>query len=284
MKKSVALVLSSGGARGIAHIGVINGLLEAGYHIHSISGSSMGAVVGGVYAAGKLKEFTEWVCNFDKLDVIKLMDFTLSTQGFVRGERVFNEMRKFVGDINIQDLNIPFSVIATDVVNRREVVFREGNLFDALRASAAVPSVLMPAMVDGVELVDGGVLNPLPIEYVNRDKDDILVLSDVNANVPCALMPPKKNDTKRFAVFVEKWNEIFPKSEKNKPVRLSYFELITRSVDLMQDRITDLIIKNSGADIVVKISRHTCGTFSFYRSKELVEYGYSEFNKSLKIH
>ncbi|GAA0892221.1 patatin-like phospholipase family protein [Fulvivirga kasyanovii] len=283
MKKTAALVLSSGGARGVAHIGVIEAVLEAGYEIKSISGSSMGAVVGGVYAAGKLPEFKEWVCNLDKIDVFKLMDFTLSTQGFVRGERVFNQMKSFIDDSNIEDLDIDFSAVATDIVNKKEVVFNSGSLFTALRASAAIPSVLKPSVINGVELVDGGVLNPIPIAYVKRSENDIVVVSDVNAAVPCVKpdIPESLDDKGRFAPLVEKWNSIFPKNN-NKVKRLSYFELVAKSVDLMQDRISEYIIEHSRPDIVVRISRETCSTFEFYKSKELIDCGRQEFDKSLK--
>ena len=120
VSKSVALVLSSGGARGVAHMGGIEALLEEGYTITSIAGSSMGAVVGGVYAAGKFEEYKDWISNLDKLDVFKLLDFTLSTQGFVRGERVFKEMKKFIEDRDIEDLTLPFAAVATDIVNKKE--------------------------------------------------------------------------------------------------------------------------------------------------------------------
>lgn len=283
-KKTAALVLSSGGARGAAHIGVIEALLEQGYEINSIAGSSMGAVVGGVYAAGKLPEFKEWVCNLDKIDVFKLMDFTLSTQGFVRGERVFNEMKAFIPDCEIEDLQIPFAAVATDIVNKKEVVFRSGSLFKALRASAAIPSVLKPSVINGAELVDGGVLNPIPIAYVKQSESDVVVVSDVNAAVPCVLNRKEQlllEERSRFAPIVEKWNSMFPKNS-NRQKRLSYFELVVKSVDLMQDKISEYIIEHSQPDIVVRISRETCGMFEFYRSKELIEFGKEEFNKSLE--
>ncbi|ELR71027.1 UPF0028 protein YchK [Fulvivirga imtechensis AK7] len=283
-KKTAALVLSSGGARGVAHIGVIEGLLEEGYEIKSIAGSSMGAVVGGVFAAGKLPEFKEWVCNLDKIDVFKLMDFTLSTQGFVRGDRVFNEMKAFIPDCDIEDLQIPFAAVATDIVNKQEVVFKSGSLFKALRASAAIPSVLKPSMVEGIELVDGGVLNPIPIAYVKQSACDVVVVSDVNAAVPCMLKEQEQTlieEKGRFAPLIEKWNSFFPKNS-TKQKRLSYFELVVKSVDLMQDRISEYIIEHSQPDVVVRISRETCGMFEFYRSKELIDCGKQEFHKSLK--
>lgn len=281
-KKSVALVLSSGGARGVAHIGVIEALLESGFTISSISGSSMGAVVGGVYAAGKLSKYKEWVCNLDKLDVFKLLDFTFSTQGFVRGERVFNEMKTFISDRDIEDLKIPFAAIATDIVNKKEVVFNSGSLYKALRASAAIPSVLTPSIINNVELVDGGVCNPLPVNHVTRSPEDILVVCDVNADVPNQLVKKEMEEVSRFRPFIEKWNSFFPKTENYKVKRLSMFELFTRSVDMMQDTMTDYTIQQTKPEIVVRISRNTCGTFEFHRSSELIEYGKSEFKRSFE--
>ncbi len=280
MGQSVSLVLSSGGARGVAHIGVIEGLLEAGYDIKAISGSSMGAVIGGVYAAGKLPEFKEWISNLDKIDVFKLMDFTFSTHGFVRGDKVFNEMKKFVSDCDIEELNIPLSIIATDITNKKEIVFKSGKLFTALRASAAIPSVLKPSFINGIELVDGGVCNPIPIAHVERNSNDILVVSDVNANVPNTMKKQEPKQLNKFTGLLEKWNSFFPSEQKTR--RLSYFDLITSSVDLMQDRISDLVIERSRPDLVVRISRYTSGTFEFYRSSELIEYGKQEFKLALE--
>ena len=283
MSKSVALVLSSGGARGVAHIGVIEALLAEGYTITSIAGSSMGAVVGGVYAAGEFEAYKDWISNLDKLDVFKLLDFTLSTQGFVRGERVFNEMKKFIQDRDIEGLDIPFSAVATDIVNKKEVVFTSGSLYTALRASAAIPSVLKPSIIDNVELVDGGVLNPIPIYHVKRFEGDILVVSDVNADVPNRMTKEKAEEKKQFGPLLEKWNNIFPNAGSNtKPKRLSIFDLFARSIDLMQDRISDYIIEQNQPEVVVKISREMCSTFEFYRSAEIIEYGKQETKKALK--
>ncbi|MEM1405353.1 MAG: patatin-like phospholipase family protein [Bacteroidota bacterium] len=282
MPKSVALVLSSGGARGVAHIGVIEALEEAGYTISAIAGSSMGAVVGGVYAAGRLPDYKKWMCELDKLDVFKLLDFTLSTQGFVRGERVFNEMKKFIDDCAIEDLNIPFKAIATDIVNKEEVVFEKGSLYTALRASAAIPSVLKPSIIDNVELVDGGVVNPIPVKHVDRASTSMLIVSDVNADVPNTMPVQKKEEQTRMLQMLEKWNNLFPGAQsQTRNKRLSIFELFARSIDLMQDRISDYIIESHKPDLVIKISRDICSTFEFYRSTELIQHGYKETQKAL---
>ena len=280
--KQVALVLSSGGARGVAHIGVIEALLAHGLEITSIAGSSMGAVVGAVYASGKLGEFKDWITNLDRVDVFRLMDFTLSGQGFVRGEKVFNEMASFMGEINIEDLPIPFVAVATDITNRKEVVFRKGNLYQALRASAAIPSVMKPVWLYGNQLVDGGVMNPIPIQYVNRKEGDILVVSDVNADIPLSRDFKKETSAEnpRWTAFLERWK--LNKGDQGKEKGLSYFDLVSRSVDLMQDRISDFIIQTTRPDIVVKVSRYTCSTFEFHRSESLINCGRNQFENFIK--
>ncbi|MGI9543058.1 MAG: patatin-like phospholipase family protein [Cyclobacteriaceae bacterium] len=139
MSKSIALVLSSGGARGVAQIGVIEELENRGIKINAIAGSSMGALIGGLYAAGKLPIYKEWVCRMTRMDVFDLVDFTFSTQGFIRGDRVFKEMKKLIDDCNIEDLDIPFAAVASNLKNHQEIVFTKGSLYRALRASMAIP-------------------------------------------------------------------------------------------------------------------------------------------------
>jgi NTE family protein len=179
--KDIALVLSSGGARGIAHIGVIEELLDRGYNITSISGTSMGAVVGGIYASGKFKEFKEWMCQLDKKEVFRLVDFSVSRSGIVKGDKVIEHMKKFIPDKNIEELEIPFCAIAVDIHKGEEVVFTKGSMFDAIRASISIPAVFKPAKINGVYYVDGGILNPLPLNRVDRKENDILVAVMVNA-------------------------------------------------------------------------------------------------------
>ncbi len=151
------MVLSGGGARGIAHIGVVEELEKRGFEIRSIAGTSMGALVGGIYAVGKLQEFKNWLYTLDKLDVFKLIDFTLSSQGLIKGDRVFKKMKEFIPDKNIEDLKIHYAATATDIINNKEVVFNQGSIYDAIRASVAIPTVITPVKQDDTLLVDGGV-------------------------------------------------------------------------------------------------------------------------------
>ncbi|MGN0924001.1 patatin-like phospholipase family protein [Ectopseudomonas mendocina] len=180
MSKKVALVLGSGGARGYAHIGVIEELQERGYEIGCIAGCSMGAVVGGIFAAGKLREYREWTESLDYLDVLRLLDVSFRL-GAIRGERVFGRIQEIVGDVDIENLDIPFTAVATDLTNQQEIWFQEGCLHQAMRASAAIPSLFTPVIQGKRMLVDGGLLNPLPIVPVVSSHCDLIIAVNLNA-------------------------------------------------------------------------------------------------------
>ncbi|MBS7660707.1 patatin-like phospholipase family protein [Pseudomonas lalucatii] len=180
MTKRVALVLGAGGARGYAHIGVIEELEARGYEIACIAGCSMGAVVGGIYAAGKLKEYRDWTQSLDYLDVLRLLDVSFRL-GAIRGERVFGHIREIIGEIDIEDLPIPFTAVATDLTNQQEIWFQEGCLHQAMRASAAIPSLFTPVIQGKRMLVDGGLLNPLPIVPVVSSHCDLIVAVNLNS-------------------------------------------------------------------------------------------------------
>ena len=180
MKKRIALVLGSGGARGYAHIGVIEELERRGYDIACIAGCSMGAVVGGIYAAGKLDLYRDWIQSLDYLDVLRLVDVSFRL-GAIRGEKVFGQIRNIVGEINIEDLRIPYTAVATDLTHQQEIWFQEGCLHQAMRASAAIPSLFTPVMQGNRMLVDGGLLNPLPIVPVVSSHCDLIIAVNLNS-------------------------------------------------------------------------------------------------------
>lgn len=288
MKKPVSLVLASGGARGMAHIGVIEELERQNFEIKSIAGSSFGAVVGGIYAAGYLPEFKEWLLNLDKIDVFRLMDFTLSTHGFIKGTKVFSAIKPFFDDAKIEDLSIPFSAVAVEIHDQKEVVFTKGSLFDAVRASVAIPSVLEPYIVDGLELVDGGVLNPIPLDLAKRSEGDLLVAVNLNATIPFKKkkkltsdeQKKQQNSILKRLEFNEKWEKFFPK-EKNSREKLGYVALLNRSYDMMQNKITNMMIEKYPPDVLVNISKYASSTFDFYKADEIIQLGKDAFNKAL---
>lgn len=179
-KKNVALVLSSGGPRGFAYIGAIEALLEHGYVITSIAGTSIGSLIAGVYAAGKLQEFKEWLYSLGTWEVFSLMDLSIGKNHFVKGERIIQAITEIVPDVNIEDLPIPYRAIATDLYTGKEVVFDRGKLFTAIRSSISIPSLFRPVEYGMTTLIDGGVANSIPLNRVVRTSNDLLVAFDVN--------------------------------------------------------------------------------------------------------
>ena len=286
MKPVVTLVLSGGGARGIAHIGVIEELERRGYEIASVTGTSMGALVGGVYAAGAIDPFREWLLTLDKRKVFSLVDFTLSRTGVVKGDKVFNKMKDFIPDTLIEDLKIPYAAVAVDLINNKEVVFREGRLFDAIRASVSIPSVLTPVKTDDGLLIDGGVMNNIPVDHAPRVPGDLLVVVNVNASIPVSQpkISPEETDKqkraykKKIEEFQFHLHKILSHGSKEKPShsheeRMGYFNLIDKTVSLMTDHMAQMSLKQFSPDVLIEVSRDSCGTFDFYKASEMVEMG-----------
>lgn len=280
MKKArVSLALSGGGARGLAHIGVIEELEAQGFEICAIAGTSMGALVGGVYAAGKLDAFKEWMLTLDKIKMLRLIDFSFSTQGLIKGDRVFNKMHEYIAEVNIEDLGIPYAAVAVDILQKKEVVFTSGNIYKAIRASVSIPSVFTPVKKEKALLVDGGVLNNIPVNHVKRLRGDLLVAVDVNANIPAVL--PEVSDeisAERQSIYQEKMLQLQKHLKKILPVnskqQIGYFELMNETISLMTNTISSLILEKYPPDIMIRISRQSAGTFDFYKAEELIEIGH----------
>lgn len=286
------MVLSSGGARGLAHVGVIEELEKRGYHIAEIAGCSAGALVGGMYAAGKMEEFRDWICNLDRLDVFSLMDFTLSTRGFIKGEKVYNALKKVIEDCQIEDLSIPFYCNAVDYISGKEVVFRTGSLYAAIRASGSIPTVFQPARHLRYELIDGGVLNPIPLSLLQQAAENMVVVVGLNAGDSELVVPPKKDSKGKKFISMPAWvieyrnkmRQYFPEQGKiEKPASLSSISLMTRSFDLLQDRFSALLIERHHVDVTVQVARNQAGILEFYRAEELIEIGREKAAMALDI-
>lgn len=289
MKKKVHLVLGSGGARGIAHIAVIEELEKSGYEIIEVIGCSMGAVVGGIYAAGHLPEYKEWITGLSRRGVFDLLDFTFTKQGFVKGEKLFAKHIEVTGNENIEEFEIPFTAVATDMRHHEEVHFRSGDLYKALRASVSMPGFFVPVVEDGKVLVDGGVLNPLPINLVEKEEDAIIVAVNLNGR------PDPKYDKKPEPDKLEEMQKWFDKmlpdsmksSRKTKakaelPAEedsFSLIELMDSSFSFTQDRLTELIIEMYKPDHLIEIPRNACGVFDFDQGKRVYDIGREAFLK-----
>ena len=271
-RKEVALVLSSGGARGLAHIGAIEELEANGYSIRSVAGSSMGALIGGVYAAGKIKEFREWMKGVDRKKMLELTDFSLSLNHIVKGTRIIEAIMEFVPDMLIEDLPIPYCAVATDLKAGREVVFNKGSLFKAIRASISLPSFYEPVERDNMILIDGGVVNPIPLNRVKRQAGDILIGIDVSGHDYLAqweethrLAERQKNNKSLKAKILDK---LIPDN-----IDFNYYTVLSRSSSLMIRQNSILMAKLMKPDMLVDIQMSRYGGFDYDKSEKLIAIG-----------
>lgn len=288
--KTVSLVLGSGGARGYAHAGVIRYLEEQGYQIKAISGCSMGSLIGGIYATGKLEEFIEWVTELRKRDIVRLMDPVLGWRGLFKGERVIDAMKDLIGDHHIEDLPLRFTAVATDIDAQEEVWIDEGPLFDAIRASISIPTVFTPAAQVGRRLVDGGLMNPLPIEPTLDDKTDLTIAVSLNGHQALS-NPDARSETEedpdlepeeesnpgrraRIKAFVESVQDRFKNDSTTSIAYRGPFEVVSRSIETMQNTITGLKLVKNPPDVLIEVPRETAAFFEFHRAREMIELGY----------
>jgi len=270
--KDVALVLSSGGARGLAHIGAIEELEARGYRISSIAGCSMGALIGGVYAAGKLKEFREWMKTIDRKKMLELVDFSLSLNHFVKGKRIIEAIMEFVPDIPIEELPIPYCAVATDLKSGKEVVFNKGSLFEAIRASISLPSFYEPVQRDDMVLIDGGVINPIPMNRVKRHTGDILVGVDVSGHDYKTqweelhrLTAIQKHDTSLKTKLLDM---LLPDN-----IEFNYYTVLSRTSSLMIRQNSILMAKLMNPDMIVDIQMSRYGGFDYDKSEKIIAIG-----------
>ena len=280
IKKDVALVLSSGGARGLAHIGAIEELESNGYHISSIAGCSMGALIGGVYATGKLNEFREWMKTIDRKKMITLTDFSFSLNHLAKGNRIIEAIMEFVPDMPIEDLPIPYCAVATDLKAGKEVVFNKGSLFEAIRASISLPSFYEPVQRDDMVLIDGGVINPIPLNRVKRQKGDILVGIDVSGHDYKSqweemhrLTEWQKNDKSLKAKILDK---LIPDN-----IEFNYYTVLSRTSSLMIRQNSILMAKLTKPDMLIDIQMSRYGSFDYDKSEKLIAIGRQKTSQTI---
>lgn len=278
--KDVALVLSSGGARGLVHIGVIEELEAQGYHITSVAGTSMGALIGGIYAAGKLSEFREWMKTVDKRKMLELWDFSFSLNHIMKGERIIDAITEIVPDVKIEDLPMPYCAVSTDWLNGREVVFRRGSLFNAIRASISLPSFFDPVRRNGMILIDGGIINPIPLNRVSRHEGDLLVGVDVSGHdyqgqseLQKALSEKRKRDQSLGGKLLDK---LLPDN-----LEFNAVTLLSRCSSLMIRQNSKLMIQLTKPDLLVDIQLNRYGSFDYDKSEKLIAIGRSKARQAL---
>ncbi len=298
----VALVLGAGGARGLAQIGVIESLQRRDLNIVAVAGSSSGALVGGLYAAGQLSVFRDWLLSMGRTDMLRLLDPVFGQPALFEGTRLMTALRERTGDIRIEDLPIDFTAVAVDLMRQREVWLREGDLWDAVRASIAIPGVFTPHRVNGRELVDGGLLAPLPITASRLSDAHRLIAVDMNSwpsNPPgkpaepeqADLQPPEPRigDEEPAHSRLLDWIERRLHRNGNGKVdeidasarQYSLIEVMARSLDTMQAQIARVQMALDPPELVIRIPRDACQFYEFWRAKELIAIGRAEADKAL---
>jgi len=273
---TVSLVLGSGGARGLAHIGVIQWLTENGYTIRSIAGSSIGALVGGIYAANKLEIYAEWVLALERMHVLRLLDPALGRPGLFKGERIISVLRELIGACEIEELPIAFTAVATDLDSGQEVWLRSGKLFDAIRASIATPLVFTPVKHGDRTLLDGSVVNPVPIAPTLDDATDLTIAVDLSGPAEVPASPPVSasliNDNsyrQRIRAFVASMRPASGPKETSRGL----IDVAFISMQAMQDTIARLRLSAYSPDLMIEVPRNACGFFEFWRAEELIALG-----------
>lgn len=295
---TVSLVLGSGGARGLAHIGVIRWLESNGFAIRSVAGASMGALIGGIHAAGELDAFENWVRALGQTDVLRLLDFAWKPSALFKGERVIETLKGLIGERNIEDLAIGFTAVATDIEAQKEVWLNRGPLFDAIRASIAVPTLFTPYEINGRRLLDGGLVNPVPIAPTLGDGTDLTIVVDVagpreSATPPAAVVPVDPGATaagraqpvavladyqRRIGAFIDEVQAKFGVESSN---QMGLVDVIQGSFETMQGIVTRFKLAAYTPDAIITIPRDAARAFEFHRAAELIERGRREAEQAL---
>ncbi|MCM4082163.1 patatin-like phospholipase family protein [Paractinoplanes hotanensis] len=282
MSRRVALALGSGGARGFAHIGAIEVLEERGFEVSAVAGSSMGALVGGVMAAGRLKDFRDWAVSLKQRDVLRLLDPKWAAAGAIGAERLITHLNEFLTDVEIENLPIPYTAVATDIEARREVWFQKGLLRTAVRASIAIPGVITPVVIDGRLLADGGLLNPVPIEPTAASGADLTIAVSLQApRTHQELASPVRATA--TPQWVEGIRQRFAprKTAPALPDDLRIGTVLALSLDAMQDLIARYRLAGLPPDIHIAVPVSASGVMDFSRAAELVALGRELTTKAL---
>jgi NTE family protein len=312
----VALALGSGGARGYAHIGVIEALRARDYEIVGIAGSSMGAMVGGLQAAGRLDEFSDWAKSLTQRTILRLLDPSISAAGVLRAEKILDAVRDILGPVSIEQLPIPYTAVATDLLAGKSVWFQRGPLDEAIRASIAIPGVIAPHALDGRLLADGGILDPLPmapiaavnadltiavslsgseaggnreaepgatVEWLNRMVRSTSALLDTAAARSLLDRPTARAVLSLFGSDDPEAEDVGADDGAGVPVvpRLGSFEVMNRTIDIAQSALARHTLAAYPPDVLIEVPRSTCRGLEFHRAVEVIDVGRALANQAL---
>lgn len=300
-KQNVALVLGSGGARGLAHIGAIEALEERGYRITSVSGCSMGSIIAGMFCAGKLEEAKRWFLSIDRQRILRLTDFSITGNSLVKGKRIIQALQEIVPDCPIESLPIPLTLVASDLITTDEVVFRTGSLFEAIRASISLPLFFQPVQWQGRLLVDGGILNPLPLRQIERTEGDILVAMNISGKDGLTIQHQSSDLVRIAQSLQEKRLSSMPKPirqlsenvtqkltayERAKRLSLqgtvNYLTMLDRMSDMQIQQSTLLALRLTPPDVLATMPQYLFNTFDFDKAETIIAEGHRLMSEALE--
>ena len=285
---TVSLVLGSGGARGLCHIGIIHYLQEQGYQIKSVSGCSIGALVGGIFAAGKLDEFEQWVRAINKASMVSLLDLAWDSRGLVKGDKIIAALKQLVGEREIESLPIPFTAVAADVAAEKEIWLRNGCLFEAIRASISLPLLFTPFDFNGTPLIDGGVLNPVPIAPTFGDHNDLTIAVNLGGEAMHKPLGTEKSvsDNSEPSFYKEVIGRFISQFENTGGSlvgkNLGAYDIASQAFDAMQGTIARQKLAAYPPDVVIEIPRNICGMLEFDRADEMIKFGYQQARQTME--
>ncbi|BBX46065.1 patatin family protein [Mycobacterium cookii] len=300
----VALALGSGGARGYAHIGVIHELRDRGYQIAGIAGSSMGALVGGLQAADHLDEFADWARSLTQRAILRLLDPSIMAAGVLRAEKILDAVRDILGDVCIEELPIPYTAVATDLLTGKSVWLQRGPVDEAIRASIAIPGVIAPHVVGGRLLADGGILDPLPMAPIAAVNADLTIAVSLSGSETIADSESESrlstdwlnrmlrstsalfdsasarslfsrfgaSDAEDVEADVDETPEDVSDDEPEVP-RLGSFEVMNRTIDIAQAALARHTLAAYPPDLLIEVPRSACRSLEFHRAAEVIEIG-----------
>lgn len=289
--KTIALALGSGGARGYAHIGVIEEIQARGWEIVGVSGTSMGAVIGGLFVGGGMESYRDWAVGLGRRDVMRLMDPGLGGAGVLRASKVMSKVKEHLGDLAIEEARMPYTAVAVDLVTQREVWFTSGSMIDAMRASIAIPTVFTPLAKNGMVLADGGLLNPVPVApLASVHADAIIAVNLAGRSVTTAYAREEvftgiKLPRIRFPnlphMIEPALRALIPAfgrgdegdTDDHQDLRMNTLDVVDRSLNLMQEVIRRYRLAGYPPDVLVNVPLDSCGTLDFHRAKDMIEVG-----------
>jgi NTE family protein len=303
----VGLALGSGSARGWAHIGVIRALTEAGIHVDYIVGTSIGALVGAVYASGGIGNLENVILQFDWKQIAYFFDVVLPTSGLLDGKRISAFIRRHVKEINIEELPIPFCAVATDLGTGNEVILKEGDIIEAVRASISVPGIFTPVKKNGTILVDGGLVNPVPVSVAREMGADFVIAVDLNHNIVGRKESKISTPDSNFELL-EKKNRLLS-VQKNKILEAlnrrieavdfpaltqirqwaareplpSIFEVLITSSSIMETQITTTRLQTDPPDFLIQPDLAHIKFLEYNRARETIAEGYQEARVRLDL-